>query len=73
MKFVIRVYKDECFIGDAYVKNITEAKRKASKMCNNYAGKVDKFIICGGEHDGITFYRRNKITPWNEIIRGEWN
>lgn len=73
MQFVIKVYHDDCFIDDAYAKTLAEAKRKASKMCNNWFGRFDKFVICGGEFDGITFYRENKVTPWNEIKRGTWH
>ena len=72
MKFVIRVYIGEVFIGDAYAKTITEAKQKASRMCNNYCSPIAVFEIRGGEFDGLKYHRFNKVTPWNRIYRGKW-
>lgn len=72
MKLVIKVYCGELMLGDAYARTISEAKMKASKMCNNYFNPIDRFVICGGKFDGVTFYRNNKLFPSNLVIRGEW-
>lgn len=72
MKFVIKIYLGECFIGDAYAKTIAEAKQKASRLCNNYLSPIDRFVICGGEFNNIAFIRINRVDPANRIYRGTW-
>ena len=72
MKFVIKIYTKDCFIGDAYAKTIKEAKCKASKMCNGYFSVYDTFVIVGGKYDGIIFNRFNTKDPCNRITRGQW-
>ena len=72
MKFVIRVYTGGRFINDAYAKTIAEAKRKASRLCNDFYAPVDRFVICGGKFDGLEYIRINQLFPTNLIIRGEW-
>jgi len=74
-------YKGKVFSGGKIVaditgKNITELKRKASRICNNYYNVVDGLVLRRYNDQeiigGITFTRVNKISPNNEIKRGKW-
>lgn len=54
-------------------KTITEIKRKASRIANNYWNVVDRMEVTD-EQNGITmmFYRNNRKTPNNMIEYGTW-
>lgn len=54
-------------------KTMTEIKRKASRIANNYWNVVDRMEVTD-EQNGITmmFYRNNRKTPNNMIEYGTW-
>lgn len=54
-------------------KTMTEIKRKASRIANDYWNMVDRMEVTD-EQNGITmmFYRNNRKTPNNMIEYGTW-
>lgn len=56
-----------------YTKDITEAKRKASKFCNKFNATIDELRVILEDGKEIIFFRRNHIYPWNETVHGRWN
>lgn len=67
-----KVYTDNILIAEFATSNITQAKRKASKLCNNYNNVIDTLLIDIGNWHTARFVRINKKSPDNMIVRGKW-
>lgn len=67
-----RIYTGNIMLGEFNVKNITQAKRTASKLCNNYYNITDTLLIDIGNWHTARFLRINKKSPDNKIVRGKW-
>ena len=75
MEYAGKVYSRDIFVGCVCANNITTLKRKASILCNNYYSNIDTMILHkadGKEIGELKFTRINKLSPNNEVVRGEW-
>lgn len=54
-------------------KTMTEIKRKASRIANNYWNVVDRMEVTDEQSGNVlTFMRRNRKSPNNMIVYGTW-
>lgn len=74
--FAGEVYVSGILVGFICANSFSSLKRKASAMCNKRCGGVDRMVLhrVNGKDvdDKVTFTRTNKLSPHNEVIRGEW-
>ena len=53
-------------------KSIKAIKTKASKIANGYFNPCDKMEVITPNDVVLNYYRINRITPNNTIVRGKW-
>lgn len=54
-------------------KTMTEIKRKASRIANDYWNMVDRMEVTDEQSGNVlTFMRRNRKSPNNMIVYGTW-
>jgi len=66
-----KVFTGNILIAEFTIANITQAKRTASKLCNNYYNATDTLLIDIGNWHTSRFVRINKKSPDNKIVRGK--
>ena len=75
MNYAGKLYSGDVYIGIVNANSMRGLTWRASMLCNRYNKPVDTMILhkaAGQEVNELRFTRHNKLSPNNQIIRGQW-